>query len=101
MYAEAAIQVNVRQGDLFPDTIPEHILKKAQALEYPTWVLLYLISDDEIRAELSFPESFEDHDITSWSKRIILPRLTTDPGEIDGAQGDLGPDFDAEVRRKA
>ncbi len=45
-----------------------------------TWVMLYFRSADpnEIRAELSYPTSFENGEISTWRQRIILPTLVLD-----------------------
>ncbi len=48
-----------------------------------TWVLLYYVTDTEIRAELSLPDSMVDGHIDTWLERIILPPIplasTPDP----------------------
>jgi hypothetical protein len=38
-----------------------------------TWVLLYAVTDTEIRAELSLPDSMVEGYIDTWLERIILP----------------------------
>jgi hypothetical protein len=38
-----------------------------------TWMLLYHVTDEEIRAELSLPDSMVDGYIDTWLERIVLP----------------------------
>jgi hypothetical protein len=38
-----------------------------------TWILLYAVTETEIRAELSLPDSMVDGYIDTWLERIILP----------------------------
>ena len=40
-----------------------------------TWVLLYNVTDEEIRCELSLPDSMVDGYIDTWLERIILPPI--------------------------
>lgn len=44
-----------------------------------TWVLLYHVTDAEIRAELSLPDSMVDGHIDTWLERVILPPITIEP----------------------
>jgi hypothetical protein len=103
LYTEAATIRNRAAGDLFPETLAEDVRRVAAMLEYPTWVLLIHITDEEYRAELSLPVDMEDDQITSWEERIFIP----DPSDTSGgelvvpATGDHGPDIDVPVRRKA
>lgn len=100
LYTEAAIERNrLRQGDLFPETVPPSVVQKAIALQHPTWTFLIHIEDDEIRAELSFAHAIEDGEIVNWSERIILPPIRMDSLSVDNSD-DIGPDFDVEVRLK-
>lgn len=85
------------QGDLFP-----HLLKRpSNPGLFDLWVLLIHIKPEEIRAELSRPITMEDHHITGWSERIILPINKEDPERVRISPDDFGPDFDPEVRRVA
>jgi hypothetical protein len=43
-----------------------------------TWVLLYHVTNDEIRAELSLPDSMVDGYIDTWIERVILPSVPID-----------------------
>lgn len=62
----------------FPVTTVDGDRKPAE--DQATWVLLYFRSADpnEIRAELSYPTSFENGEISRWRQRIILPTLVLD-----------------------
>jgi hypothetical protein len=103
LYTEAVIARNRVQGDLFPETLSEGVRRVAASLEFPTWILLTYITDNEYRAELSLPDEMEDGNIVSWVERIFIP----DPGEplgrrsIEPLTPDAGPDIDVPVRRKA
>jgi hypothetical protein len=44
-----------------------------------TWVLLYHVTDTEIRAELSLPDSMVDGYIDTWLERVILPPIPLQP----------------------
>jgi hypothetical protein len=103
LYTEAATIRNRAEGDLFPETLAEDVRRVATMLEYPTWVLLIHITDEEYRAELSLPIDMEDDQITTWEERIFIPDSSdTSGGElIVPAAGDYGPDIDVPVRRKA
>ena len=69
----AAIDRNLDQDDLFPDSLPENIVKFGQTLSYPTWVFLVRITEEEIFAEFSLPSSMDaaGH-IDGWSERILI-----------------------------
>ncbi|WP_342151629.1 hypothetical protein [Methylorubrum sp. SB2] len=98
LYAEAAIKINTAQGDLFGN-FQSDLVRKAITLGHPTWFYLVYITDDEIRAELSFPDDFMDNEVSSWKERIIIRYIGTDPGVINTTK-DFGPDFDVPVLRK-
>jgi len=53
LFTEAAILRNNLESDLFPEDLAEDLRRVAAVLEYPTWVLLIYISDDEYRAEFA------------------------------------------------
>jgi hypothetical protein len=103
LYTEAATIRNRVEGDLFPETLSEDIRRVATLLEYPTWILLIYITDEEYRAELSLPVVMEDDQITSWEERIFIPDSSdTSGGErIAPTSDDHGPDIDVPVRRRA
>jgi len=43
-----------------------------------TWMLLYNVTESEIRAELSLPDSMVDGYIDTWMERIILAAIPTE-----------------------
>lgn len=98
LYTEAAIARNSVTYDLFPETIPENIRVAAASLEYPTWILMIYITDEEFRAELSFPAEIEEKMIVSWKERIFIPNDETIVIE-ENVEDDS--DFDIPVRRRA
>lgn len=57
-----------------------------------TWILLFHVAENEIRVELSLPDSMIDGQIASWAERIILPALAYD----DDPFADLGRPDDGE-----
>jgi hypothetical protein len=104
LYTEAATIRNRVEGDLFPDTLEADVRRVAALLEYPTWILLIYITDEEFRAELSLPVDMQDDQIINWEERIFIP----DPSDTSGGElivptgdDDQGPDIDVPVRRKA
>jgi hypothetical protein len=58
-----------------------------------TWFLLYRVTDEEIRAEISLPNGMVGGNITDWLERIILPAF---PREDDALAADAEPDDDDE-----
>jgi len=44
-----------------------------------TWILLYNVTDTEIRAELSLPDSTVDGYIDTWVERVILAPVPLEP----------------------
>lgn len=101
LYTAAAIARNTVAGDLFPETLDEDVRFIATALQYPTWMLLIHITDQECRGELSFPDLIEDQKIVSWAERIFIPHDDADSTGLSVPDSDEGPDFDVPVRRKA
>ena len=99
LYTEAAIARNTLMCDLFPETISEDVRVTAATLEYPTWMLLIYITDEQYRGELSFPETIEDKVITSWSERIFIP--DDEPSGIEEEIDEEDSGFDVPVRRRA
>ena len=58
-----------------------------------TWVLLYHVTDAEIRAELSLPDSMVDGYIDTWMERIILPAMPVEAeAQVDAMQPAVEPD---------
>jgi hypothetical protein len=44
-----------------------------------TWILLYNVTDTEIRAELSLPDSMVEGYIDTWVERLVLPPIPLEP----------------------
>jgi hypothetical protein len=102
LYTEAATVRNRVEGDLFPETLPEEVRRVAASLEFPTWILLVYITDEEYRAELSLPDEMEEGNIVSWVERIFIPDRSDPLGGrlAEPSAPDAGPDIDVPVRRK-
>jgi hypothetical protein len=101
LFTEAVITRNKYIGGLFPETLPEELRVAVAVLEYPTWILLIYITDDELRAELSYPDQIKDGQIIGWKERIFIPDTPDDPGAIINPIEDDEPGIDVPVRRKA
>jgi hypothetical protein len=101
LYLEATTLRNRLKDDLFPETLEKPLQRAIKILEYPTWILLIHITDEEYRAELSLPDALKDGHVTGWSDRIFIPD-SDDPFGAKTAPGeeDSGPDVDVPVRRK-
>jgi hypothetical protein len=104
LYLEAATIRNNIKDDLFPETLDEVLRRAVTILEYPTWILLIYITDDEYRAELSLPDGLENSHVTGWVDRIFIPD-TDDPlgggrATVPGDE-DSGPDIDVPVHPRA
>jgi hypothetical protein len=65
-----------------------------------TWVLLCHVTDTEIRAELSLPDSMVDGYIDTWIERLILPPITLQ-STPDVAVPYSTPDADVNVTRRS
>ena len=101
LLTEAVILRNSVREDLFPETLDERLRRAATILEHPTWVLLIYITDEEYRAELSYPDAMGEAQITSWKERIFIPDDLDDGGAARvSPEDDIDPDFDIPVRRK-
>lgn len=57
-----------------------------------TWVLLYHVTESEIRAELSLPDSMVDGYIDTWVERILLPPVPLEPAGRAVPQPAADPD---------
>lgn len=57
-----------------------------------TWVLLYHVTDTEIRAELSLPDSMVDGYIDTWLERIVLAPIPLAAAPQVTAQSAADPD---------
>jgi len=97
---EAAVTRNVNQAPLFPELEPENVREFHRTMQYPTWVFLLFITDDEIRAELSLPNEMDGSDhITGWAERIIISVM---PPDVIGEdfEPETGPDILPEITVK-
>jgi hypothetical protein len=101
LFTEAVIMRNKLEGGLFPELISEELRIAVSILEYPTWILLIYITDDEVRAELSFPDEIQDGQIVSWKERIFVPDSDDDDGSAIRPIDETDPVIDVPVRRKA
>jgi hypothetical protein len=63
-----------------------------------TWVLLYHVTETEIRAELSLPDSMVDGYIDTWVERIILPPIPLDV--TPGVTAEQAVEADVPVARR-
>ena len=55
----------------FPDFEVEE--ESGEVEQLSTWFLLYRVTDEEIRGEISLPNGMVGGSITDWLERIILP----------------------------
>jgi hypothetical protein len=101
LFTEALVIRNKHYGGMFPEIISEEVRTAVSILEHPTWILLINISNEEIRAELSYPDAIEEGQIISWKERIFVPDQLGDPGAAVKPIDETGSDFDVPVRRKA
>ncbi len=100
LFTEAAVLKNNLESDLFPETVEAELRKAATILSYPTWMLLIHIEDDDCKAELSLPWSFDDRSVTEWAERIFIPLPDSDGGLSVDEPAD-NADIDVPVKRKA
>ncbi|BDV36692.1 hypothetical protein [Methylocystis iwaonis] len=92
-----AVNTNA-QLSLFPEPAPAISASKS---DRATWILLFYRDREEVRAELSLPDSIgDDGHIDGWRERIILGALPLD-GNIIPVAPDFGPDPIIDVRRRA
>lgn len=97
----AALERNRRlTPDLFPETLSEARRLAVLTFQYPTWMLLFRMTDDEISCELSLPIILEDGEIVDWAERILLPRPGIEAADYSRTD-DRGPDYEVDVRRRA
>lgn len=74
---ELAVDMNDQLAFDFGDAdAVEEIAPNVEQLA--TWFLLYRVTEDEIKVELSLPSGFEGNYIVDWRERIILPTFTID-----------------------
>ncbi len=91
---EEAIARNIRQCDLFPESLPVAVQNFGQTIKYPTWVFLIYIVDEEIRAELSLPKSMDEAShVNDWVERILISVPLPGAKISDEPESDEGPDI--------
>lgn len=95
---EQAIWVNQKQLSLF-DALSE-IQSIGNCENRIMWVLLYHISNNEIRYELSLPSNIIGGKISSWQERLVFPAITLDKIDI-GIGDEDGQDFEISIKRKS
>lgn len=89
-----AIRRNLKQLDMFPEHLPEAVKLFESTAQYPTYVFLLYITDEEIQAELSRPSSMDDaNHVDMWSERILLSVPLPGQELIDDVDFDEGPDI--------
>jgi hypothetical protein len=83
---------------LWPEPAPD---LSPESSDRVTWILLFYRDKEEIRAELSLPDSIgDDGHIDHWRERIILGAQPLDKDVLQIAP-DFGPDPTIDVRRRA
>jgi hypothetical protein len=89
------------QMELFPEDSPRPGASD-EAESIPTWTLLFVTDEHEVRSELSLPVLMDGGQISGWKERIILPAIPLDgDGSKRMPEPDFGPDIDIEIRRRA
>ena len=93
---EQAVWANQKQLSLF-DIIPE--LPSVEGSGRIMWVLLYHVTSNEIRFELSLPLKIVGGKIRSWQERLVFPAIPLDQVNIVIGDDD-GPEFEVHVERR-
>jgi hypothetical protein len=95
-----AVQRNQLELPFFANVVP---IKKGTtpAPKRLLWMLLYCQGEEEIRCELSLPDSIgEDERVETWAERIVLPPLPLDSGAKFKVEPDSESDIEVVVTRK-
>ena len=91
---EEAITRNIFQGELFPEQVPIAVRKFDRTLKYPTWIFLLHITENEIRAELSLPNSMDSGDyVDGWAERILISVPLPGSEFLSDTDFDEGPEI--------
>lgn len=101
---ELAVDVNDQLAFDFGDAGPVEEIATSATDQLATWFLLYRVTDEEIKVELSLPSGFEDNYIVDWRERIILPTVTIDaevPAKKNGDDEDGTAEYVVEVSRRS
>jgi hypothetical protein len=96
-----AVSRNFLQLTLPIDLGDEGYVADGDEDETTTWVLLYSVTETEIRAELSLPDSMVDGFIDTWLERILLPPVPLQPPVSVPAQRPAADPLVAVTRRTA
>ena len=96
-----AVSRNFLQLTLPIDLGDEGYVDDGDEGETTTWVLLYNVTEAEIRAELSLPDSMVDGFIDTWLERILLPPVPLQPPVSVPAQRPAADPLVAVTRRTA
>lgn len=98
---EEAVKRNVLQGEMFPETLPVSVTKYEKTVSNKTWIFLIYITDEEIRAELSLPNSYGENDhLDGWAERIIIDVPLPDEEQYSSDDRDQGPNIEPEISSK-
>jgi hypothetical protein len=65
-----------------------------------TWILLYTVTDTEIRAELSLPDSMVEGYIDTWMERLILAPIPLEPAPTVTVPHQAASEPDIHVARR-
>ncbi|MDD5579178.1 MAG: hypothetical protein PHY16_07870 [Methylobacter sp.] len=90
--------INNRQLDMFEELIPQPY---RGINNLSTWILLYRITKEVVRCELSLPSTVsEEGRITGWKERILLRPLYREAKPFD-VRPSQHPEIDIPIKRKA
>jgi hypothetical protein len=100
---QAAVKRNAAQLCLFKDVeivpIRKSVTPNPKCL---LWLLVACESDDEVRFELSLPDSVgEDERVDKWVERIVLAPIPIDPTPKERIDADMEPNIDIPLTRKS
>lgn len=96
---KAVIGKDFSQPDLFSN--PLEVERFIQTGDYPIWILLLHITDNNIQAEVSRPRSLnKNSQIDSWRERIILDILPPDALSDEVPEEKYGPEILPSVKMK-
>lgn len=88
-----AVETNGQLALDFPGFAVDEEVADVEQLS--TWFLLYRVTDEEFRAEISLPSVMVGGSITDWLERIILPAF---PREDTALAAIIAPDDDDDGR---
>jgi hypothetical protein len=96
----AGLRIVRRNSQL--ELLPEDAEPNAETITaiQPTWYLLYLRDQDEVRSELSLARSVGPKGKLQWFERLILPAINLLDGPPSGGESVDAPDVDVPVTRR-